>query len=271
MVLPRASHVPVALTLGEVNDGATVEHISELGVGGRSGNGAAACAVAVARLQREGGVLEADVASAADEVNRSVDVAVLPVGLHAVVIAVVGVLVGEERHVLADGVVALVLETYCASVAGNAVVIPLVLEGEVLDVGVLAGVHEYGCLADSLGFGLVLDDDTLHALSDERDVVAAERGEAGGAQVVGAVGNEDEGAWSIGGCVDAVHYVDDVKEALGIAGLHEVPLSVAHVVGGGGVHNLHVVDVNLAAALHLECQRSRFALVVVGNHVAVGG
>ena len=120
---------------------------------------------------------------------------VFPIEFSAVV-AVIGVLIGEHLHVLADGLCAFVLEAHSASGAVASIVVEGVLEGEILQVGALAGDEQCGSHADALVLhvGSVLDDGSVHALADDGNVVGIDGREHGLAQVVGAVGQEEGGA-----------------------------------------------------------------------------
>ena len=90
------------------------------------------------------------------------------------------------------------------------------------------------------------------------------------AQVVGAVGQEDERPLGILAGVLSVHHVEHVDEAAGIASFHEVPVALALVVHLGGVHNLHAVEVHLALGIQVEGDGAAQALVVEGHDLAVG-
>ena len=199
------------------------------------------------------------------------DVAVLPVCLLAAVRAVVGILIGEHAHVLADGACTGILEHGSTSGRAGIVVVEGVLQRQVLQVEVRAAVVEQVGTSQTLHalVGRSDDDGLVHRLSDDRDVVAGDGRLDGSIEVVGAVGQEDERAGSVLRGVLAVHHVEHIHEAAGVACLHEVPVALALEVHLGGVHNLHAVDVHLAATLHLQRQRTSFALIVVDSRTAV--
>ena len=270
LVLPGASEVPGTLSGCEIDNLASVEHIAESGAGGRCGDGALSCAVLIAGLEREGGVLEADVAGSTDEIYCAVDVAVFPIGLFGV-LAVVGVLIGQHAHVLEDIAVALVLEAYAASGRGGSIVIKLVLECEVLHVEILAGVEQHGCGSDAFVLFVwgILDNHAFGRLSDDGDVVSADRGECGLLEVVGAVWNKHESAFCALGCVDAVHGVEHVEQTAGITCFHHKPVSVLLVVGLGGVHDFQVVEIDSAGGTDFHGERAGCSFVVEGGGFSV--
>ena len=240
------------------------------------GDGAASLTVELTGLERDGGVDEPYVATAAEEVYGAVDVAVFIVGLHDVVGAVIRVLIGEHTDALADGAVAVVLHdgSTAAHLSGTegTIVVEGILQGEILQVESGAGDVEHVGRTETLDalVGRCPDDGTVHRFADDRDVMAADGGLYSLVEVVGAVGQEDEGALGILGCIGAVDDVEHIEEAAGIAGLDDIPAAETLIVGLAGVGNLHAVEIHLARGVHGEGEGAPCAFVVEGNDLAIG-
>ena len=133
LVLPCTSKVPFALALSEIDHLTAVEDITKRRVCGRSNNGTATLAgILVAWLQRDGGILESDVTTTADEVNGTMDVAVLPISLLLAVRTVVGVLIRQHTHVLADGAITSILQHGSTSGRTSSIVVQCVLQRQIL-------------------------------------------------------------------------------------------------------------------------------------------
>ena len=219
----------------DVLDGAVVEDVAPRGLGGLGGgDDIAPAAVKGTLLGDQPATLEPHVAIAADKVNGAVNFGVLEVKLALVVVGVVGVLVGQQSHAVADGTGALVVQRGGASGSTGGIVVEGVLQGEVLKVVVGASVLDDGGLAESfvLEVGLVLDDGARHALSDEGDMMTGQSGEDTLAEVVEAVGNEDVELWGVLVSIKLVGLADDVEQALGVALLNDEDLLGAAVEHG---------------------------------------
>ena len=124
--------------------------------------------IALAVLQHKVGVVIIVITSAADEVHRSVDSAVLEI---SAMTGYLGVLVGEHTHVLHDGLVSSI-DSHCYPFEGYAVVVKGVLHRQVLQIesGTVAQVKYR--IADI--FSLSVEDDAITALTDKRYIVAGE-------------------------------------------------------------------------------------------------
>ena len=88
-------------------------------------------------------------------------------------------------------------------------------------------------------------------------------------EVVGAIGQEDDGALGILRSILAVDHVENVDETACVASLHKVPVTLTVEACFGSVHNLHGVDVHLATTLHLQRQRASFAFVIIDSRTTV--
>ena len=134
-----------ALTL----HGTPLEHITAIAcrtVVGRQGVGATTGCFTFLAVEQV--VAEIDTTVTADEIDRTVDLAVLEVLDSTLQVAVVGVLVGQQLHVLAYGLGTLIPEGYGATVV-IFVVVERILDGEILEVGAA------DVLVDLDGCGLV--------------------------------------------------------------------------------------------------------------------
>ena len=192
-------------------------------------------------------------------------VAVFPVGLHVVVVRVVGVLIRQHAHVLGDGPVALVLQTYGTAGSARAVVVEGVLQRQVLEVGVLrAAVYKQGGGgADALVLHLrgVHNEGLLHALAYQRDVARGYRRKGGLAHVVDAVGQEYLHPLAVHGIHS--HHVEDVAQTAHIAGLGDV-VAVHRLYGlyAAQVDHRHIVQVALSG--HLKRYPTGLAVIAHG-------
>ena len=88
-------------------------------------------------------------------------------------------------------------------------------------------------------------------------------------EVVGAIGQEDDGALGILRSILAVHHVENVDETACVASLHEVPVALTVKACLGSIHNLHGVDVHLATTLHLQRQRTSFTFVAIDSRTTI--
>ena len=88
-------------------------------------------------------------------------------------------------------------------------------------------------------------------------------------KVVGAIGQEDERAFSILVGILAVDDIENINEAAGITSLHKIPVSLAVEVKLSGVYYLHTVDIHLTTALHFKCQRAGFTLIIEDSRTTV--
>ena len=99
--------------------------------------------------------------------------------------------------------------------------------------------------------------------------MSADGGFDGLVEVVGTVGHEDVGTGRVLVGIDAVDGVEHVEETIGIAGLDDVPVALALIVGLAGVGDLHAVEVHLSGGAHGEGDGAAGALVVEGNDLTV--
>ena len=122
---------------------------------------------------------------------------ILPVEL-VVCIRIIGILIREHLHVLADGLLTLILQADCTSTSQTCtlctIVIEGVLQGQILHIQTCTCVQQGGCGADTLNADIrsVLDDDSVHRLTNQRDVVAADGCQYGLFQIVEAIRQEDD-------------------------------------------------------------------------------
>ena len=109
-------------------------------------------------------------------------------------VAVVGVLVRQETHVLADGLRSLIPQRYGTTVVAL-VVIECVLDCQILQIGAAYVLRDTQCsrLVNRLGLGVrsVSYDGLLHRLTDDSDVILADGRQYGLAEVIRAVWQED--------------------------------------------------------------------------------
>ena len=170
---------------------ATVEHITlvcgcYLAVVG--GDTVAAAAARSTLLAVEQGVVEIHATATADEVHRTVNLAVLEPALLSGLVAIVGVLVREHAHAVASGASTFVLQADGTSVVGF-VVVECVLQRQVLE-DVVATRIEDGCRSGDtfyLGIGCILDDGAFHRLSLHHYMAGADSGQHGLAEVVNTI------------------------------------------------------------------------------------
>ena len=122
------------------------------------------------------------------------DLAVLEVLHSALQIAVVGVLVRQQFHVLAYGLRSLIPESYSTTVVAL-IVIECVLDRQVLDIrtGHVLRDTQRSRLIDRLGLSVrcVLDDHAVHRLTDDRDVILTDGREHRLTKVIQSVRQED--------------------------------------------------------------------------------
>ena len=104
-------------------------------------------------------------------------------------VGIVGVLIGQQSHILAYSVRAFIPESDRPSVVGF-VVIQSVLQGEVLQIDVVARQQECGGVVDRFvdRIGCVFDNYALHRLPYQADIVCRYLCQYGLAEVVHAIG-----------------------------------------------------------------------------------
>ena len=199
------------------------------------------------------------------------NVAGLPVSLLIAVRAVVGVLVRQQAHVLANGACTGISQCYGTSGTACSIVVQCVLQRQVLQIQVRTAVLQQVGLAQTFYrlVGRIHDDGVVYRLSDNRDVMSGNGRLHRSVEVVGAVGQEDVSTLGILLGILAVHHFNHIQQTAGVASLHEVPVVLALVVHILRVHNLYTVDVHLATTLHLQRQRTSLALVVVDCRTTV--
>ena len=122
------------------------------------------------------------------------DVRVLEVELCVIVVRIVSVLVRQHPYILAYCAVALVLDNHGAACEARLVVVVCVFERNVLNVGVVACYEECSRNADAFLFCFVYNESVVHALADERYVVAGNRCKHFVSEVISAVRHKDIGA-----------------------------------------------------------------------------
>ena len=83
------------------------------------------------------------------------------------VVAIVGVLVREHLHFLADGLGTTVLQADGTTSIFCIIIVVGVLQGKVLDIEVLTSVEDGGCYADTLYLWFVDDDGLIHTLTNK--------------------------------------------------------------------------------------------------------
>ena len=220
-------------------DGTVLHHVAVfLGSVGSSNRNVALSFYHFAALIVEEYVVEEHVATAADIVNQTVNLAILEIELSAVVIAVVGVLIGQHGHVLANGIVTLVLQADSTSGTGRSltrsgiVIWIVVLQRQVLQHQVLAGVQQGSCHADAFYGWPVLDDDSILTLTLDGNLVSTYLGKCSLFQVVGAVRQVDD-YFITGG--NAVGSIKCIKETAGITGKDGECVAFPDVVDRTGV------------------------------------
>ena len=196
--VPRATIIEGRLV---VLDGAAVEDIAPRGFGGSgSHDDVRAAAVKGALLGDDAATLEPYIAGTTDEVDGAMNLGIEKVVLALLVVGIVGVLIGQHPHAVADGSHALVLQADGASVGLDVVVVEVVAQRQVLEVVVLAPVLEDGGLADAfyLSGRCIADDGALGALPHQRHLMTRDARQRRLAEVVVAVGNEYEEAFGVG-------------------------------------------------------------------------
>ena len=135
--------------------------------------------VAVAFLCIEEIVLEIDTTVTADEIHRTVYLAIDEVLHRSGLVAVIGVLIREQFDILADGLGTLILQSYgtCATLSGidSSIVIERVLEGQILQIGVGDILRNQDSSGGTDTFvaevRCVADDRSFHGLTDDGDIV----------------------------------------------------------------------------------------------------
>ncbi len=173
--------------------GAAVEDIALvacIGVAGRDGIATRTCAVALLAVEQY--ILEIGTTVTADVVYRAVNLAVLEIVGGTNLVGIVGVLIREQAHIFANGVVTLVPQGYGTTIV-CLVVVEGVLEGEVLQVDVVTRQEKRGGVVDRLGRRIrrIADDGFLHRLTDNAYAIYGNLGKHFLAEVVGAVGQEN--------------------------------------------------------------------------------
>ena len=147
---------------------------------------------------------------------------ILEIVLAGLAVAIVCVLVREHPYVLENGTIAFVLPADGTSRRAGMVVVQRILQRQVLYVGVPAAVQQRGRLSDTLVLHrrCIHDDGALHALADQRNVMAANGRERLLAQIVNTVGNQYEQSFRHSVGILDVCLLNSMKEALRIACLH---------------------------------------------------
>ena len=161
------------------------------------------------------------------------NLAIAKIELSVAVVAVVGVLIGEHGDVLANGIVTLVLQAdgasgiFCGFASLGVIIWIVVLQRQVLQHQILAGVQQRGGHANTLGGRSVLDHYAVLALTLDGDVVASDGGECLLSQVVGAVrqidGHHVRAARAVGS-------IECIEEAAGITGKYGKRVAFLRVV-----------------------------------------
>ncbi len=127
---------------------AAVEHIAlVVQIGVACGDDIASATIDIAFLAVEQYILEEDATVAADIVHGAVNLAVLEIAHGTNLVGIVGVLVGEQAHVLAYRMRTFVPESDRTAVIVF-VIVQCVLQGEVLQVDVVARQQECGGVVD---------------------------------------------------------------------------------------------------------------------------
>ena len=194
-----------------------------------------------------------------------------------VAVAVIGVLIRQQAHVLADGAVAVALpQGHAHAFRASVVVVEVVLQREVLHVEVRAHIAQRGVGLDAFHRRRVPDDHPVAALADERDVVARDGGQHGIAQVVETIRKEYVRARGIGTAVLCTDEVQGAEQAARIAGLHLIPLAVLRVGHLTQVHDGQLVQIRRAIEVESQCACptrvfQHFRLSVAVGLVAVEG
>ena len=159
------------------------------------------------------------------------------------VVAIVGVLVREHLHFLADGLCTTVLQADGTTGIFCIIIVVCVLQGKVLDIEVLASVKDGGCCADTLYLRLVDDDGLVHAFTDKRDVVSADGSQYGLAEIVCAVRQEYISTRCIGCGIVSADEFESSDKAFAIASLHCVPVTILGVGRLSHIDDAEAVDV----------------------------
>ena len=139
-------------------------------------------------------VLEIDAAVTADKINRSVDLAILKVLNCTLQVAVICILITQQLHVLANSLRSLIPQCHSTAIV-VLVVIQCILNSQVLQIRstyVLIDLDSCRLINTLLTIvRRVLDDHTVHRLTDQRYIILIDRRQHGLTQVIGTVWQED--------------------------------------------------------------------------------
>ena len=191
-------------------------------------------AVGLAFLSNDETMVEEHVASAADKVYGAVYLGVLEIMLALLAVAVIGVLIGQHAYALKDCTIALVLPADGTACRAGVIVVEVVLQSQILHIGVDAAIKEHrrGANALFLHRRTVADDGSFHALSYQCHIMSPDGGEHGLSKVVDTVGYEDEEPLRHGIGIHHARPTDGIQETLGIASLYH-DVAFAGVQGNG--------------------------------------
>ena len=257
-----------------VLDGTVVEYIAELvaGVGIRScddiGTG---LSVGRAALVDEGATVVVNVATTAEVVNSTVNLRILPVEL-AVRIAVVGILIREHLHILADGLLTLVLQADCTSATqtslNGSVVVERVLQRQVLHVQTSTCVQQGSSCADTLDADVrsILNNDSVHRLTNQRDVIAADGCQYGLFQIVSTIRQEDNLTIRAAEAIGQLKHREQVLTAFNIVGATLYNIDVTAFCDIRILSLIADADaVDVADSRNLQCQNACTLCTIVLN------
>ena len=210
---------------------------------------------------------------------------ILPIEL-AVRVAVVGILIREHLHILADGLLTLVLQADSTSATqtglDGSVVVECILQCQVLHVQTGAGIQQGSSCADTLDADVrsVLDDNSVHRLANQRDVIAADGGQYGLFQVVGAIRQEDDLTVCAAEAIGQLQHREQVLTAFNIVGTTLYNIDVTAFCDIRILSLIADADaVDIACGRNLKCQNACTLCTIVldsgvgtvGRNLVVGG